>query len=153
MSRTQGPRQRRPLWAVAGALALAAACTPIGDNRGHMVDPVDLSQLTPGVSTANDVVAVLGSPTTVGTFDDSNWYYIGQRVERMAFFAPEVTERRVVAVRFAEDGTLATIEELSVEDGHEVEMVSRETPTLGREITFFEQMFGNLGRFSAENEE
>ena len=146
-------RQQTLLAAAAACVLAAAACAPIADNRGHMVDPVDLTQLTPGVSTANDVVAVLGSPTTVGTFDDRNWYYIGQRIERVAFFEPEVTERRVVAVRFAEDGTLDTIEELGVEDGQEVEMVSRETPTLGREITFFEQIFGNLGRFNTETQE
>lgn len=147
-------RHRGSLLAAAGACALAAAaCSPIADNRGHMVDPVDLSQLTPGVSTANDVTAVLGSPTTVGTFDDNNWYYIGQRIERLAFFEPEVTERRVVVVRFAENGTLQTIEELNAEDGLDVEMVSRETPTRGREIGFFEQMFGNLGRFTTEDSE
>jgi outer membrane protein assembly factor BamE (lipoprotein component of BamABCDE complex) len=132
-------------------LLAAAACSPIADTRGHMVDTVRLEQLTPGVSTAQDVVAVLGTPTTVGTFDDRNWYYIGQRIERLAFFEPEVTDRRVVAVRFSDDGTLQEIRQLGLEEGQDIEMVGRQTPTLGREMGFMEQMFGNIGRFTGDD--
>lgn len=44
--------------------------------RGQRVDAEDLQQITVGVSTRNDVSALLGSPTSTGTFDDENWYYI-----------------------------------------------------------------------------
>lgn len=133
------------------AVALIAACSPIRATRGHIVEDEKVAQLEVGISTRDDVLDILGSPTTVGTFDDSNWYYIGQRTERTAFLAPEIVERRVLLVSFDEAGVIQRLEERGLEDAENVELVERETPTLGRRITFLEQMFGNLGRFNPDN--
>ena len=135
------------------ALTAAAgmACSPIVDTHGFLVDDERLAGITPGQSTARDVLGALGTPTSVAPFDDRTWLYIGQRTEKVAFFAPEVTERRVLVLRFDETGLLAAMEDLSTEDGQYVELVERETPTLGREVTFLEQVIGNLGRFEGQN--
>ena len=136
-------------------LALTAvtgmACSPIVDTHGFLVDDERLAGIAPGQSTARDVLGALGTPTSVAPFDDRTWLYIGQRTERVAFFAPEITERRVLALRFDETGLLTAMEDLSTEDGQTIELVERETPTLGREITFLEQVIGNLGRFEGQN--
>lgn len=143
-------RMNRARTVIALALAggLVAACAPTVNTRGNMVEDSRLQSVRPGVSTQADVRAALGPPTVVPPFEEGTWYYIGQVTEKTAFFEPEVVERRVVKVEFDEIGTVATIDELTLEEGQEVELVERETPTRGRQMGFLEQMIGNLGRFN-----
>ena len=71
------------------ALAVAAAsCAGRVDTRGNLADPEVVSQITPGESTRGTVEDLLGSPTTVATFNDQTWYYIGRKTEKVAFFEP-----------------------------------------------------------------
>lgn len=141
--------------ALLGAVILpglaASGCTPITAQRGNLTDPERVAELQPGQSRRDDVAAVLGTPTSVGTFDPNVWYYIGQKTEKTAFFQPEVVERRVLIVRFDQAGVVREIKKLDETNGQDVEMVDRSTPTAGREMTFLEQMLGNVGRFSAKD--
>ncbi|MGP1396132.1 MAG: outer membrane protein assembly factor BamE, partial [Inquilinaceae bacterium] len=63
-----------------------------------------------------------------------------------AFFEPEIIERRVLMIDFDANGVIESLEELDLEDAQSVELASRETPTLGRRLSFLEQMLGNFGR-------
>jgi outer membrane protein assembly factor BamE (lipoprotein component of BamABCDE complex) len=136
---------------VAGLLVAAAVsgCTPRVATRGNLVEDYRLEQVHTGTSTKADVSTILGSPTTISTFDENTWYYIGQRVETVAFFPPEVTQRRVLRMQFdPTSSTLTDIKEVNLADAQQVALVSRETPTLGRRIGVLEQFLGNIGRFN-----
>lgn len=130
------------------ALALLSACSPRVDNRGTMIDSELLSEVRPGMSSRDDVLYLLGTPSAVSSFQGPVWYYIGQRTERVAFFQPEVTERRVVEIAFDESDRVADVRLYGIEDGQEIALVERETPTEGRDFTVLQQLFGNLGRFN-----
>lgn len=149
MNRWSSWRARLSAGGTAALVAAAlAACSPTVATRGNLVENDKLAQVQVGASTMDDVATVLGTPSTVATFDPRVWYYIGQRTEKTAFFDPDVIERRVLRLRFDDARVVQEIRELSLEDGQPVELVERETPTLGRQMTFFEQMLGNLGRFN-----
>jgi outer membrane protein assembly factor BamE (lipoprotein component of BamABCDE complex) len=133
------------------ALALAAAsCTGRVDTRGNLADPEVVSQITPGESTRGTVEDLLGSPTTVATFNDQTWYYIGRKTEKFAFFEPEVLEQQVVAVHFDPDGVVDDVKIYGPEAAREIELVDRTTPTAGKELSVLQQLFGNLGRFNTD---
>ena len=128
-----------------------SACSPTVATRGNLTDPDRLAEIKAGESRREDVAGVLGTPTSAGTFDPNVWYYIGQKTEKVAFFRPEVVERRVVIVHFDDAGVVQEIKQLDANDGQDIEMVDRTTPTAGRELGFLEQMLGNVGRFSAKD--
>ena len=132
----------------AAVLIGVAACSPVMATRGNLIDDERFDRIIVGRSTANDVANVFGSPTTVSTFDRQTWYYIGQRTEKVAFFDPEIVERRVVRVEFTASGIVRQIDDLDLDDAQTVELVERETPTLGRRLTVLEQLLGNFGRFN-----
>jgi outer membrane protein assembly factor BamE (lipoprotein component of BamABCDE complex) len=133
------------------ALGFAAACSPVVATRGNIVDTDRVAQIKVGQSRMEDVSGLLGSPSQVGTFDDTVWYYIGQRTERTAFLEPEVVDRRVVVVHFDSKGVVSDVKAVDgMDTAQEVEIVDRSTPTRGREMTFFEQLLGNVGRFSTK---
>ena len=140
---------RRSLCCLAAALILAG-CSIVASPRtlrGAQVDPDELKQLVPGTSTRKDVEALIGSPTTKGTFDD-RWIYISQTTHTRIGRLPGVDKQNVVALSFDQNGVLQTIDQRELKDGKPVTMVARTTPSPGSEASFMQQLLGNIGRFN-----
>ncbi len=136
--------------AVLVAGPLATACAPRIDTRGNRPDPDALAEVRLGEYTRDDIMDILGSPSSTSSFGDRTWYYISKRTETTAFLAPEEAERSVVAIHFNDRGRVESIETLGLEDGNRIRVVERETPTSGHELTLIEQLFGNIGRFAGK---
>lgn len=137
---------------LAGVLALAlGACAQSVQVRGNIPDSDVVSKINPGVHTRIDIASLLGSPSTVSTFQDSKWYYIGQKTTQFAFFEPEVIERKVLVISFDDAGYVADTRTYGLEDGKVIDPVERITPTEGREFSIIQQLLGNLGRFTGTN--
>jgi outer membrane protein assembly factor BamE (lipoprotein component of BamABCDE complex) len=134
------------------AVVLGAGCSTMKQQNGYVIDDYTLDQIRPGVTDRDSVATLLGTPTTSATFGDGTWYYISRKAEQFAFLDEEVTEQRVVAVRFSDAGIVDEVKRYSIEDGKIVEPVDRITPTRGREMTVLEQLFGNLGRFNNQEQ-
>ena len=134
------------------AAVLLAGCEPIVHQQGHVRDAAVLAQIEPGVQTREDVARLLGTPSAVGTFDDKRWYYISRRTETEAFYAPELVDQEITEIAFDENGVVAEVTSLSLADARAIEPVEEESPTRGRELSFFEQIFGNIGRPVALNQ-
>jgi outer membrane protein assembly factor BamE (lipoprotein component of BamABCDE complex) len=128
-------------------LALGA-CVPTQDTRGYMPDEDAVAQVKAGVTTKDKVYDIFGSPSSMGTFDQNVWYYIEKKTEQIAFYEPKVLDQRVLAVEFDQAGTVTSVKRWGLKDGKLVEPVARITETRGKELGFFEQMFGNIGRFN-----
>lgn len=129
---------------IAGALA---ACAPTLENHGHIPDPEIIKSVRIGQSNREQVQAMLGAPTAVSTFGQEAWYYIGTRVSSLAFLEPELLERKVLVLRYNKAGIVQQVELLEKDDGRDVQIVERKTPTRGKELTIVEQLLGNVGRF------
>lgn len=125
---------------------VGAGCAPIVAVRGNMPDVEEIAEIKPGHDTRQDVIQTLGSPSTLSTFEARTWFYIGQKTEQVAFFAPKVVDRSVFVVKFDSGGTVDQTKLYTLHDGQIIDPVSRETPTEGRELTILQQIFGNLGR-------
>jgi outer membrane protein assembly factor BamE (lipoprotein component of BamABCDE complex) len=143
-------KSRRAAFAAIALPAVLAGCTPIIANRGNMLDEERIAQVKSGTSSKNDVFEALGSPSIVSTFDDNTWYYVGQRTEREAFFRPEVTERKIIAVEFDDTDHVKGVDRIGLDQAVDVEPLEETTPAVGREITFMEQLIGNIGRPSSK---
>lgn len=153
MLETEAPMKvisRHPsrLLLIAAFAAALTGCAQFEDNTGVIARDRDIARLTPGEARKEDVAALLGGPSTIGTFDDNRWYYVGARATRLAFFDPNLQEQKVVVVEFEDDGVLRRIRKLDETDSRSISPVSRETPTAGAELTFIQQLLGNVGRFN-----
>ncbi|MDX9861199.1 MAG: outer membrane protein assembly factor BamE [Rhodospirillales bacterium] len=133
---------------VIGSVLLVAACSSRIATHGNLPDPERLAEVVPGQIAKGEVAEILGSPSSIAAFNEETWYYISERKETKAFLAPDVTERKVVIVRFDDKGIVSSVETLGLEDGRNVELVERSTPTAGNEMTILEQVLGNMGRFN-----
>jgi outer membrane protein assembly factor BamE (lipoprotein component of BamABCDE complex) len=131
--------------------ALLGACTPREDYRGYAFDDSKLNQIKPGVQTENQVAQLLGTPSSVSTFKEHNdtWYYIAKDVETVAFWNPETKDQKVLAIDFDDKGKVKQVRSYVMKDGRAISPVAQVTPTSGHNLGFWEQLFGNLGRFNA----
>ena len=90
--------------ATARVAVMVAFCVLLGGcfsetyQRGYIVPEGALEQIPIG-STQEQVLIVLGSPSTVATVSGEAFYYISQRAERSIGFMPQrVVDQRVIAV-------------------------------------------------------
>lgn len=122
------------------------------DNRGHVGTTALVAEVKVDKSTKSDVLQLLGTPSSTSDFGDETWYYISARKESKAFFKPKVVEQRVVRITFDRDAVVTKVDSYDAAGSKPVEMVSKITPTEGHQLGFFEQIIGNVGRFSKKNE-
>lgn len=133
-------------------VTLLAGCSlfePQPQLRGNRVDADQLKELVPGTSTRADVTALIGSPTATATFDDNTWIYVSEVTEPRIARTQGVLSQHVVVLTFNDKGVLQHVQKLDQDDSIPVSVVARTTPSPGTEAGFFQQLFGNIGRFNA----
>ncbi len=133
--------------ALAALLVLGACSNPV-DQRGNLPDHDKLAQIKPGTTDKATVTQLLGSPSSVATFDPNTWYYISQKVRPVVFSKPEMLDQQVDAIDFDDKGIVRDLRHVSMADREAVTPNPNATPAPGREFSVLEQLLGNLGRFS-----
>jgi outer membrane protein assembly factor BamE (lipoprotein component of BamABCDE complex) len=136
----------------ASALVLAGAlagCASIQDHRGYLVDGPLLESIQPGIDNRTSVERTLGRPTFVSQFGEPAWYYVSVNTRQAAFTRPRSHEQLIVKVKFDARGNVTGIERSGMERVVRLNPNGDSTPTLGRERTFLEDLFGNIGSVGA----
>lgn len=129
------------------SLSLFAACTPVTATHGSLLEDYQLKEVLPGIDGKDDVVRKIGSPTVVAPFNENAWYYMGQKTEKKGILDPKVVKQRVIVVSFDSDGKVGSVKERR-DPQDTIPIVQRITPVSGNELTFLQQMIGNVGKFN-----
>ena len=133
----------------ASALAITGlslgACSSIRESRGYVVDNLLLNSVQPGIDNQRSVEMTLGRPTFTSQFGEPTWYYVSSTTGRKPFVSPRVEQHSVLAVQFGADGNVTSAQRSGLEDVVYLTPDGDETPTLGRERGFLEDLFGNIG--------
>jgi outer membrane protein assembly factor BamE (lipoprotein component of BamABCDE complex) len=110
-------------------------------QHGYVLQEGALEQIPVG-ATQEQVLIVMGTPSTVATINGEVFYYISQKSERsMAFMPQEVTDQRVVAVYFDKDRRVNRLANYGYKDGKIFDFVSQTTPTGGLELNYIRNIF------------
>lgn len=141
------------LYGLSSLVFFLSSCDSRLHTRGNYLDPEKLVDIRPGEINRNEVLEILGSPSSVMPFTSDTWYYISQRTETFAFFEPKVMNRQVVVISFGEGGKVTNIENLGLEQGQIINPVERKTLTHGNKMSVLEQMVGNLNRFNSKTKQ
>lgn len=126
----------------------ATGCTTERQVRGYMPDKAVLDAVTPGIDNRNSVRGLLGRPSAEATFGDGVWYYISSYNVRKSFFLEKPNSRNITAIHFGDRGIVSDVKRYTLADARNINPVSDKTPTRGKQLGFFEQIFGNIGRFA-----
>ena len=141
-----GGRRVAAICAVMAALALPLGGCFVGETfqRGYVLPEGALDQIHLGES-QEQVLIVLGTPSTVATVSGEAFYYISQKAERAVSFLPtSVTDQRVIAIYFDKDRRVERVAAYGVKDGKIFDFVSRTTPTAGSDISLIQALLHTI---------
>ena len=147
-SKTTHRRNAAAHLALACAFALAG-CGSFTETlqRGYVLPEGALEQIPVGAS-QEQVLIVLGTPSTVATVNGEAFYYISQKTQREAAFLPhDVVDQRVVAVYFGKDRRVSRLANYGLKDGKVFDFVTQTTPTGGQELSYVRNIFKNMKLF------
>lgn len=137
--------------ALLGAMLAAglSGCASIKDHRGYLVDGPLLDSIAPGVDNQASVERTLGRPTFVSQFGAKDWYYVSTNTRQKAFTRPRANEQLLIKVSFDDQGNVTGVQRSGMEKVVNLNPDGDKTPTLGRERSFLEDLFGNIGTVGA----
>src|ERR1700682_5782519 len=125
--------------------ALLAGCITQTYQRGYVIPEGALDQIPLGAS-QEQVLIVLGTPSTVATISGEVFYYISQRTEQTSFLPQREVDRRVIAVYFDKGRKVERLANYGIRDGKVFDYISRTTPSGGEQQTIM-GFFGKVFRF------
>ena len=136
--------------AAATVLASSVAACTMGEEfqRGYVLDERAVNQVKKGMS-AEQVLQTLGTPSTVSTVGNRNWYYISQKSSRtFQFMGEQVVDQRVTAVYFDKNLKVERVALYGLQDGQVFDFITRTTPSGGQETSFLTQIFRGSNNFN-----
>lgn len=134
--------------AIIGVLSLAVfagGCSSIKDNRGYIQNQFLVSSVQPGIDNRLSVSQTLGRPSFTSQFGEPTWYYVTSQTGQGPFTAPRIKSHSVLAVKFDAAGNVIATDTSGMDQVARINPDGAETPTLGRERGFLEDLFGNIG--------
>jgi outer membrane protein assembly factor BamE (lipoprotein component of BamABCDE complex) len=152
VSSLRGPTARWPGLRAAAAVALVCAalggCAGEQFQKGYVLPPGALEQIPIGAS-QDQVLIVMGTPSTVATLNGEVFYYISQRSSRpVAFMNDKIIDQRVIAIYFDRNRQVRKLANYGLQDGKIFDFISRTTPTSGQEVNYVAPLFKaiNIGQ-------
>ncbi len=155
-------RSTRALISLAAVAIALSGCTQLRTHQGYIIDQTLLDSVSIGIDNKASVERTLGRPTFSSQFgvadgrpsivtpeQATDWYYLSRQTRQLAFATPRATDQLLLRVRFDAIGNVVALDRTGVETVARISPESDKTPTLGREKSFFEELFGNIGSVGA----
>ncbi|MBO9671240.1 MAG: outer membrane protein assembly factor BamE [Sphingobium sp.] len=138
----------RPVLVAGAALVLLfmGGCSRIREHQGFILQPLIVQSILPGVDNKKSVEGSMGRPTFASQFGPERWYYVSRTTRQYAFGNPKPDSQVVFMVDFDKAGNVANIsDDITLNNVANLSPVGNKTPTLGRERSLFDEIFGNIG--------
>lgn len=129
-------------------LTLSSACTKEIENRGYVTKFSNFSDIKIGQTDKTDILRMLGSPTTKSNLGKEKWIYLGVEETKETFFEPDVKSYQAYVISFNKQDVVSSITTRDKSHLNEIEISEDFTSTGGNEVTFMQQLLGNLGKFN-----
>ena len=115
------------------------------ENHGQVYEKnIDFKELQVGKTTKNEIVQLLGSPSTTSNFDDEqSWIYISSEFKKFVFLDGSNTDQKILILSFNQN-TLKNKELLSKNDINNIEYEETLTDSRGKKVNWIKEFFTNL---------
>jgi len=115
------------------------------ENHGQIYEKnINFKELQVGKTTKNEIVQLLGSPSTTSNFDDEqSWIYISSEFKKFVFLDGSNTDQKILILSFNQN-TLKNKELLSKNDINNIEYEETLTDSRGKKVNWIKDFFSNL---------
>ena len=131
---------------------LLTSCSVEIEEHGKRIETDLLDKIVPGSTQKEQVLSILGAPSTENDFGNKAWFYIASNNKQTALFGDKLVSRSIIKIMFNDKNTVTKITTLTEKDQNTVEHNQEKTPTAGQEIGILQQLLGNVGRFNANSQ-
>lgn len=109
-------------------------------TRGHVMSEENASNVKIG-DNQDQVLATLGTPSTIATVNGDVFYYISQKYSRpLMFMTPTLIDQKVFAVYFNKAKKVERVANYGLQDGAVFDFISRTTQSGGQESSLLRQV-------------
>lgn len=130
-------------------LVVLAGCSSIRDHRGYRVEEVLVDSVQPGIDNRLSVEGTLGRPTFESQFGNKDWYYVSRDTKTPAFRRTRPEDQTVLRIRFDANDNVIAVDRSGMEKVAKIDPEGDKTRTMGRDRSFLEDLFGNVGAVGA----
>jgi outer membrane protein assembly factor BamE (lipoprotein component of BamABCDE complex) len=115
------------------------------ENHGQIYEEnINFKELQVGKTTKNEIVELLGSPSTTSNFDnEQSWIYISSEFKKFIFLDGSNTDQKILILSFNQN-TLKNKELLSKNDINNIEYEETLTDSRGKKVNWIKEFFTNL---------
>ena len=115
------------------------------ENHGQIYEEnINFKELQVGKTTKNEIVELLGSPSTTSNFDnEQSWIYISSEFKKFIFSDGSNTDQKILILSFNQN-TLKNKELLSKNDINNIEYEETLTDSRGKKVNWIKDFFSNL---------
>ena len=117
------------------------------NNHGTLALEKKLDKISLNISNINDVITVLGPPSTKSTFDDNIWMYIERKKANQSIFMlgkKKVIKNNVLLVQFNNQGMLINKEFYNINDLKKINFDKDITEKAYDKKTFISNIFSSF---------
>ena len=133
--------------------SLLVSCTQPIEVHGNRISLKAFDNIEPGKTTEQQVLEQLGKPVITQDYGPKSWVYVESKSQKSVFSGKKILNRTVVRVSFNKKGIATSIDIIPYDKEFDPKIATRKTPTAGQEITVFQQLIGNFGRFESKNDQ
>ena len=109
-------------------LFLLSSCSQSQVVDGQYPPQYNLKEIIVGDHSKDDVLDILGTPSTIPSFDKNKWFYIEITREKIAFLKPKLISQKVLQIDFDNEDLVSGIETYSLKDGNIIAMNEDKIP-------------------------
>ena len=115
------------------------------ENHGQIYEKnINFKELQVGKTTKNEIVELLGSPSTTSNFDnEQSWIYISSEFKKFIFLDGSNTDQKILILSFNQN-TLKNKKLLSKSDINNIEYEETLTDSRGKKVNWIKEFFSNL---------
>ncbi|WPX96395.1 outer membrane protein assembly factor BamE domain-containing protein [Candidatus Bandiella euplotis] len=126
------------------------SCVKKLEKTGYLLQKHKLELVKINKTSEQELIHILGEPTTKSSFGTKTYYYMERQSEQMAFFAPKLKEQQVVAIEFNPRNIISNITIYTKDDAKVLSYDGTKENFEGNKIGALEQMVGNFGKFNSQ---
>lgn len=129
---------------------LLSSCLARVEKRGYSFELSDYVAKD-GISSKFEILQNMGSPTIVSSIDNRIfWVYFEEKIKRFLFFKPDILEREILVLSFDKDNIVKKLDRYNLASEKNIKFSTYKTPFKEIKKGFFADLFGNIGKISAQ---
>lgn len=131
-------------------ILLLASCSQRLETTGYFMNKNKLGLIKINKTSKQEVINILGKPTTKSAFEPEVYYYIERQYEQVAFFTPKLRKQSIISIEFDQKNVVSNIKAYNEKDAKSLNYDDEKVSFEGNKVSPLKQILENIGKLSSQ---